>query len=107
MLPLAPARLSTTTLCPRASLSGIATRRATKSSPPPAPDATITLTGLLGYDAVDCAVPCGDAVASAAASAPVSALCNILIRSPRLIVGDEWQLMKANPPYPTIFRYEP
>src|SRR5688572_25757302 len=49
MLPLAPARLSTTTVCPSDSESGIATWRATKSSPPPAPDETSSLTGLLGY----------------------------------------------------------
>ena len=75
MLPLAPARLSTTTLCPSASVRGVATRRATKSRPPPAPEATIILTGLVGY-AIPCAAPCGAAIASATPSPAVMLLRN-------------------------------
>ena len=58
MLPLAPARLSTTTLCPSDSVIAVAASRDTKSSPPPAPDETVMRMGLVGYAA--CAVR-GDA----------------------------------------------
>src|SRR2546423_11479883 len=80
MLPLAPARLSTTTLCASDSESGVATCRATKSSPPPGPDATMTLIGLLGH-ALPCAAPYGVEIETATAS--VAAL--ILIRNVRFI----------------------
>src|SRR5262245_6609365 len=76
MLPLAPARLSTTTVCRSASLIGVATRRATKSSPPPAPEATITLIGLFGYPAGACAAEC---VATGRTSAATNAVRNFQI----------------------------
>src|SRR5512145_2589449 len=82
MLPLAPARLSTTTVCPRVSLSGVAIWRATKSSPPPAPDDTINRTGFVGYAARDCAAPWGAATNSAAASPAPTADRNAFFIAP-------------------------
>src|ERR1035437_3648548 len=87
MLPLAPARLSTTTLCPRAAVRGVATRRETKSRPPPAPEETIILIGLIGYvvpraAAADCAAPCGAAMTSMAPSAAATLVRNLWFISP-------------------------
>src|SRR5574341_2427390 len=64
MLPPPPPRLSTTTVCPRLSVSLSATPRATVSIPPPAASGTIRRTGRAGYCCA-CAV-----TASAASSTP-------------------------------------
>src|SRR5688500_4093263 len=49
MMPAAPARFSTTTGCPHLARSLSASRRATRSSPPPAAAGTVMLTGFDGY----------------------------------------------------------
>jgi hypothetical protein len=49
MFPPAPARFSTTTDCPHASVSFCARRRATTSVAPPAANGTIILTGFAGH----------------------------------------------------------
>jgi hypothetical protein len=51
MLPLAPARLSTTTCWPHTSLSFCETTRATMSVAPPGENGTITRTGFVGKGA--------------------------------------------------------
>src|SRR5688572_53470 len=81
MLPLAPARLSTTTVWPRPSPIGLATTRATKSRPPPGPDATRSRTGLVGYAGAGCAAT--GSVATASASPGMAALHRDFIGSPR------------------------
>src|SRR6185436_13538077 len=48
IVPLAPARFSTTTPCPHASWSFAPTTRATMSVPPPGGNATMIFTGLVG-----------------------------------------------------------
>src|SRR5688500_17462430 len=85
MLPLAPARLSTTTFCPTASESGAANWRATKSRPPPAPDATVQRIGLLGQ-AVPCAAACDAATINIAATTAPSRLRDRFISPPRFLV---------------------
>src|SRR4029077_820122 len=48
IVPLAPARFSTTTPCPQASCSFAPTTLATMSVPPPGGNATMIFTGLVG-----------------------------------------------------------
>src|SRR5688572_30199924 len=49
ILPPAPARLSTTTCCPRSAPSGCATIRETMSTPLPGDEGAMSLIGLVGY----------------------------------------------------------
>src|SRR5688572_23468259 len=79
MLPLAPARLSTTTCCPTASPTGAATTRATRSSPPPAPEETVQRIGFVGH-AGACALTYDAALAIVSASAAL-----MLMPDPRFI----------------------
>src|SRR2546427_671737 len=66
-MPLAPARLSTITDWPQASLNFCPTARATMSVPPPAEYGTMILTGLPGYACAN-----ADAVNGAAHSTRVA-----------------------------------
>jgi hypothetical protein len=77
IVPLAPGRLSTTTVCPQRSLSFCATARAVISVPPPGGNGTINLIGRAGK-----AEPGPD---DAGAGAAANAVAAAMSKTPRRI----------------------
>src|SRR5574341_754003 len=78
MVPPPPARLSTTTVCPKASLSFCPMLRAMMSVPPPGANGTTSLTGRTGYFCCASIAP----AATSSASPPPAKTAYLLMKSP-------------------------